>query len=274
MGKFDGKVVFITGGARGQGRSHAIAFAREGADVAVLDICSQIDTVQYEMASPTDLKETVSQVEALGRRAIAIEADVRDYDAVTSAIGRTVTELGAIDVVVANAGILPATGPKSESIQAWHDAVGVMMSGVYFTLKAAMEPMIAAGNGGSMLVTSSTAGLSAIAYDVGMLNPGEMGYTAAKTGVVGLMKNFARALGQYKIRVNAVHPMGVRTPMLDNNSFADVVAHAPAGWCGNVLGIDLIDPIEVSNAMIWLASDEARTITGSSISVDGGQLIF
>lgn len=274
MGKLDGKVVFITGGARGQGRSHAITFAKEGADVAVLDICEQIDSVQYDMASSSDLKETVRQVEELGRRCIAIEADVRDYEAVVAAIARTVDELGKLDIVIANAGILPATGPKSLEIQAWNDAVSVMLSGVYFTLKAAMTPMIEAGNGGVMLITSSTAGQSAIAYDVSLLNPGEMGYTAAKTGVIGLMKNFARALGPHGIRVNSFHPMGVATPMLDNDFFADVIANAPPGWCANTLGISLIEPIEVSNAMLWVASDDARTITGSTIAVDGGQLIL
>jgi SDR family mycofactocin-dependent oxidoreductase len=274
MGKMDGKVVFVTGAARGQGRSHAATFAREGADVAVLDICEQIDSVQYEMATPDDLKETVRLVEGFGRRAVPIQADVRDWEAVQAAVSRTVEELGKIDVVIANAGILPATGEKSLQMSAWHDAVDVMLTGVYHTLKAAMVPMIAAGNGGSMIITSSTAGLSAIAYSVDLLNPGEMGYSAAKTGVVGLMRNFARALGPHKIRVNSVHPMGVRTPMLANDFFADIVANAPPGWAGNLLGLDLIEPEDVSNAMLWLASDDARAMTGSTVAVDGGQLVL
>jgi SDR family mycofactocin-dependent oxidoreductase len=274
MGMLDGKVAFITGGARGQGRSHAVRFAEEGCDIAVLDVCAQIETVQYRMSTPNDLTETVRQVEALDRRAIAIEADVRDLDAVEAAVARTVAELGKIDIVVANAGILPATGEKSRTMAAWHDAIGVMLTGVYHTLTATMAPMIEAGEGGSMLITSSSAGLSAIAYDTDMLNPGEMGYTAAKTGVIGLMRNFARALGPHRIRVNSVHPMGVRTPMLDNDFFADIIARSPPGWCANLLGFDLIEPADVSNVMVWLASDAGRTMTGSTITPDGGQLVL
>lgn len=274
MGKMDGKVVFVTGAARGQGRSHAVTFAREGADVAALDICQQIDSVQYEMSTPDDLKETVRLVEALGRRVVPIEADVRDWDAVQAAVARTLEELGKIDVVIANAGILPATGEKSLQMSAWHDAVDVMLTGVFHTLKATMVPMIEAGNGGSMLITSSTAGLAAIAYNTDLLNPGEMGYSAAKAGVVGLMRNFARALGPHKIRVNSLHPMGVRTPMLANDFFAEIIAKAPPGWCANLLGFDLIEPEDISNAMLWLASDDARTVTGSTIAVDGGQLVL
>lgn len=274
MGKMDGKVVFVTGAARGQGRSHAVTFAREGADVAVLDICEQIDTVQYDMATADDLKETVRQIEALGRRVIPITADVRDWDAMQSAVARTIDELGNIDIVIANAGILPGTGPRSLEMAAWHDAVGVMLTGVFHTLKATMTPMIEAGNGGVMLITSSTAGLSAIAYNTDLLNPGEMGYTAAKTGVVGLMRNFARALGPHKIRVNSIHPMGVRTPMLANDFFSEIIANAPAGWCANLLGYDLIEPEDVSKTMLWLASDDAHMITGSTIAPDGGQLVL
>ena len=274
MGKMDGKVVFITGAARGQGRSHAVTFAREGADVAILDICDQIDSVQYEMATPEDLKETVRLVEDLGRRALPITADVRDWDAMQAAVASTLEEFGKIDIVIANAGILPATGVKSLEMAAWHDAVGVMLTGVFHTLKATMGPMIEAGNGGSMLITSSTAGLSAIAYNTDLLNPGEMGYTAAKAGVIGLMRNFARALGPHKIRVNSVHPMGVRTPMLANDFFAEVIANAPPGWCANLLDIDLIEPEDVSNTMLWLASEDSRSITGSTIATDGGQLVL
>jgi SDR family mycofactocin-dependent oxidoreductase len=274
MGKLDGKVAFITGGARGQGRSHAVTFAREGADIAVLDLCKQIDTVEYSMATPDDLAETARQVEALGRNVVAVEGDVRDYDTVNGAIERTVAELGRLDFVLANAGIMPTTGEPSTRLEAWDDAIATMLTGVYYTLKAAMTPMIEAGNGGSIVITSSTAGLSGIAYDVDLLNPGEMGYAAAKHGVVGLMRNFARALGPHKIRVNTVHPMGVRTPMLSNDFFAKIAASAPPGWVANVFSLDLLEPLDISNAMLWLCSEDARYVTGCTLPVDAGQLIL
>ena len=274
MGKLDGKVALITGGARGQGRSHAVTFAREGADIVVLDLCDQIDTVEYDMSRPADLAETVEQVEALGRRIIGIQGDVRDYDTVDGAVRRAVAEFGHLDIVLANAGIMPTTGEPSTRLQAWHDAIDTMLTGVYYTLKAAMTPMIEAGAGGSIVITSSTAGLSGIAYDVDLLNPGEMGYGAAKHGVVGLMRNFARALGPHKIRVNSVHPMGVRTPMLSNDFFAEIVKNAPPGWVANVFGLDLVEPLDISNALLWLCSDDARYVTGVTLPVDGGQLIL
>ncbi|WP_148573816.1 mycofactocin-coupled SDR family oxidoreductase [Nocardioides caldifontis] len=274
MGKMDGKVAFVTGAARGQGRAHAVAFAREGADVAVLDICAPVESVQYEMPTKHDLDETVRLIEAEGRRAVPIVADVRDWDAMQAAVAQTLEELGRIDVVIANAGILPATGEPSLKMKAWHEAVDILLTGVFHTLKATMTPMIEAGNGGSMIITSSTSGLFAIAFDVEMLNPGEMGYAAAKTGVVGLMRNFAKALGPHGIRVNTVHPMGVRTPMLSGDYFKEIMDRAPAGWCANALGYDLIEPEDVANTMVWLASDDSRAITGSTIACDGGQLVM
>jgi SDR family mycofactocin-dependent oxidoreductase len=274
MGKLDGKVALITGGARGQGRSHALTLAREGADIVVLDLCDQIDTVEYPMSRPDDLAETVKLVEELDRRIIAVQGDVRSWDTVTGVVDRAVNEFGHLDIVLANAGIMPTTGEPATRIQAWHDALDTMLTGVYYTLKAAMTPMIEAGSGGSIVITSSTAGLSAIAYSVELLSPGEMGYTAAKTGVVGLMKNFARVLGQYKIRVNSVHPMGVRTPMLNNDFFGKVAEEAPPGWVANAFGLDLIEPMDVSNAILWLCSDEARYVTGVPLPVDAGQLVL
>jgi SDR family mycofactocin-dependent oxidoreductase len=274
MGKFDGKVVFVTGAARGQGRAHAVEFAREGADVAVLDICAPIESVEYGTATREDLDETVRQIEEIGRKALPIVADVRDWDAMQDAVNRTVSELGGLDVVIANAGILPATGEKSQKMLAWHETVETVLTGTYHTLKAAMTPMIEAGKGGSMLITSSTSGLFAIAYDTDMLNPGEMGYTAAKTGVIGLMKNFAKALGKYGIRVNTVHPMGVNTPMLGGDYAKSIIDNAPAGWCANALGYGLLEPIDIARVMVFLASDDAKAITGSTIASDGGQVVM
>lgn len=274
MGKMDGKVVFVTGAARGQGRAHAVEFAREGADVAVLDICEQMPSCEYEGATAEDLKETVRLVEELGRRCVSVTADVRDWEAMQSAVSRTLEELGRIDVVIANAGILPATGEPSLRMSSWHEAVDVLLTGVFHTLKATMTPMIEAGNGGSMLITSSTSGLFAIAFDVEMLNPGEMGYAAAKTGVIGLMRNFAKALGKHGIRVNTVHPMGVATTMLGGDYFKEIIERAPAGWAANAMGYDLLQPEDVAKTMLWLASEDAKAITGSTIACDGGQLVM
>jgi SDR family mycofactocin-dependent oxidoreductase len=274
MGKFDGKVALITGGARGQGRSHAVNLAREGADIIVVDICRQIASVEHSMSTPEDLAETVRLVEEHDRRVVPIEADVRDYDAVRDAVERGARELGRLDIVVANAGIMATTGAPAQRMDAWHASVDTMLSGVYYTLKSAVTPMLDGGRGGSIVITSSTSGLRGVAYSVDMLSPGQMGYGAAKHGVIGLMRNFAMALGKHGIRVNCIHPMGVRTPMVVNEFFAGVQQSAPPGWMANLLEVGLIEPQDVSNAVLWLCSDEARYVTGSSLAVDSGQLIL
>jgi SDR family mycofactocin-dependent oxidoreductase len=274
MGRFDGKVALITGGARGQGRAHAEGFAREGADVIVLDICRQIPSVQYAMSTPDDLAETAKAVGGHGRRVVAIEADVRDQAAVEAAVAQGVGELGGLDFVVANAGIMATTGEPAQQIDAWQASIDTMLSGVYYTLKAAVAPMVEAARGGSIVITSSTSGLRGVAYSVDMLSPGQMGYGAAKHGVMGLMRNFAMALGKHNIRVNCIHPMGVRTPMVVNEYFGGVQAAAPPGWMANVLEVGLIEPQDVTNSVLWLCSDEARYITGSSLPVDSGQLVL
>jgi SDR family mycofactocin-dependent oxidoreductase len=274
MAKFDGKVALVTGGARGQGRSHAVSLAREGADVILVDICRQVPSVEYGMSAPEDLAETVKLVEQHDRRAVAIEADVRDYDAIRGAVEQGAGELGRLDIVVANAGIMATTGEPAQRMDAWHASIDTMLSGVYYTLKSAVAPMLATGQGGSIVITSSTSGLRGVAYNLDMLSPGQMGYGAAKHGVIGLMRNFAMALGKHGIRVNCIHPMGVRTPMVVNEFFAGVRQSAPPGWMANVLEVGLIEPQDVSNAVLWLCSDEARYVTGSTLAVDSGQLLL
>ncbi len=270
MGLFDGKVAFITGGARGQGRSHALNLARAGADVILLDICRQIDSVQYPLATPEDLEETANLVEKEGGRALAIQGDVRRWDDVEGAVREGVETFGRLDLVVANAGILASTGDQGRQLSAWHDSIDIMLSGVYFTLQAAATAMVAAGNGGSMVITSSVGGLRGAAYNLDRLTPGQVAYTAAKHGVLGIMKNFALALGPHHIRVNTVHPMGVRTPMVVNEFTADLMDGAPAGWMSNVMNVELIEPQDVSEAVMWLLSDAARYVTGTSLPVDCG----
>jgi SDR family mycofactocin-dependent oxidoreductase len=268
MGKLDGKVAFITGAARGQGRSHAVRLAQEGADIIAIDICGQIDTVPYPMSTPDDLAETAKQVEALDRRIYTAEVDVRDGAAVQRAFDAGLAELGPVEIVLANAGIAPMRENPDPRI--WDDVIGTNLTGVFNTVEAAIPSMIACDRGGSIVLTSSTAGLNGI----GGPTRGALGYAAAKHGVVGLMRGYAKLLGPHKIRVNTVHPMGVATPMVINPQFeefyqrgenARVVEISP-----RLLPINILDPVDVSNAIVWLVSDDARAVTGITLPVDAG----
>jgi SDR family mycofactocin-dependent oxidoreductase len=273
-GRLQGKVAFITGAARGQGRSHAVRLAQEGADIAAVDIAGQISTVPYPMATSADLNETATMVEAAGSRCLPLVADVRDIHAMDRAVKETLSALGRLDIVIANAGILPfGEGPRgaeslAESSERWTDAVGVMMTGVYNTVRVVQQPMIDQGEGGSIIITSSTAGLSGMHDGSG----GSAGYCAAKHGVVGLMRGYAKVLGPHGIRVNSVHPMGVATPMIVNEQFqafhadnTEVLEVSPRR-----LPIVLLEPADVTNAILWLVSDEARAVTGITLPVDAG----
>jgi SDR family mycofactocin-dependent oxidoreductase len=273
MGKFDGKVAFVTGGARGQGRSHAINLAREGADIVILDLCEQVETVQYGMSTMDDLDQTVKMIEHEDQRAVGIKGDVRDYEAVVGAVGRAVDDFGRLDLVVANAGIMPTTGEKKHELQAWRDTIDIMLTGVFHTLRAAVAPMKESGNGGSVVITGSTSSFRGVAFDEEMCNPGQVGYGAAKHGVIAIMKNFARAYGQFNIRVNMVAPAGVNTPMVVNEFFAGLQDVAPPGWMANAMNVPLAEPQDISDAVLWLLSDQARYVTGTAIPVDCGQLL-
>jgi SDR family mycofactocin-dependent oxidoreductase len=271
--RFEGKVALVTGAARGQGRSHALNLARQGADVAILDICEQIPCVEYPMADDSDLAQTARLITETGCRALAIKADVRDHAQVEAAVERTAAELGGLHGVVANAGILPTTGDAAQSLDAWHAALDIMLSGVFYTLRAATSVMLRGGVPGSMVVTASTSSFRGSAYDLDTLNPGQVGYGAAKHGVLGIVRNFAMALGPQGIRVNAVAPMGVRTPMVVNEFFAKQHSAPPPGWMANAMGVDLVEPQDVSDAVLWLLSDESRFVTGSVVPVDSGLLL-
>ena len=269
MGKLEGKVAFITGAARGQGRSHAVRLAEEGADVIAVDICAQIDSVPYPLASREDLDQTVKEVEALDRRIHAVQADVRDLAALRAAVESGVAELGAVDIVLANAGIAPMSLEPQDA--EWDDVVGVNLSGVYNTVLAAYPAMVDRGAGGSIVLTSSTAGLSGI----GGNTPGGLGYTAAKHGVVGLMRAWANYLAPHSIRVNSVHPTGVSTPMVMNDALRDFMHANPAmdPAAMNALPVDMVEPRDISNAIAWLVSDEARYVTGVTLPVDAGYTV-
>jgi SDR family mycofactocin-dependent oxidoreductase len=268
MGKLDGKVAFITGAARGQGRSHAVRLAQEGADIIAVDICAQIDTVGYPMAEPSDLDQTVKEVEALDRRIVAIQADVRDVAALRQAFEGGMAQLGPVEIVLANAGIGPGSPVPSD--QDWEDALAVNITGVWNTGRVAIPSMIEAGRGGAIVLTSSTGGLMGPGSD----SPGLLGYTVAKHGVIGLMRCWANFLAPHMIRVNSVAPTACRTPMAANLNFDDLMKFNPqlASALTNAMPVDLIEPIDVSNAIAWLVSDEARYVTGSVIPVDAGSL--
>jgi (+)-trans-carveol dehydrogenase len=262
-GPIVGKVAFITGAARGQGREHALALAREGVSIIAVDICAQIGTVRYEMSSPADLAETQKLVEESGGRIITRQADVRSLDDLTRAVRDGVAEFGRLDIVIANAGI--GSGGRSTmrlSEQEWDDVIAVNLGGVWRTLKATVPAIIEAGRGGSIVLIGSTAGLR------GMRGIGH--YAAAKHGLVGLAKTMAIELADRNIRVNCIHPTGVRTPLSMSPLVQQWAAKASPTENRNRLPVDMLDPADVSNAIRWLVSGQARYITGISLPVDAG----
>ena len=275
-GKVDGKVAFITGAARGQGRSHAVRLAQEGADVIAVDICEQVDGVLYPMSTQQDLDETVALVEKEGRRIVAAKADVRDFGALKSVVDNGVAELGRLDIVVANAGI-GATGDVLEKLEehTWQDTIDINLTGVWLSAKAAIPHLIAGGRGGSIVLTGSVGGLKGHAH-IGH-------YVSAKHGVVGLMRTLAVELGQHSIRVNSVHPTQVSSPMLMNEwtyrMFRPDLESpgpddmAPVCQTFHMLPIPWVTAEDISNAVLFLASDEARYITGVALPVDAGSCL-
>lgn len=274
MGRFDGKTAFITGGARGQGRSHALRLASEGANIAIADIAGQIATVAYPMSTPEDLAATEREIKNLGADVLTFQCDVREQSAVETAIAATDERFDGIDVVLANAGIMASYGEGAQDMQAWDDTVQTMLSGVYYTLRAVTLRMIERGRGGAICITGSTSSFRGVAYKTEMLNPGQMGYGAAKHGILSLMKNFAMVLGKHGIRVNTVIPAGVSTTMIDNDFFGrDLADDAPGGWMANVMEHGPVEPEEITNAVTWLCSDEARFVTGQALAVDLGTLL-
>jgi SDR family mycofactocin-dependent oxidoreductase len=276
-GRVEGKVAFVTGAARGQGRSHAIRLAEEGADIIAIDLAAQVDSVPYPMATPDDLAQTVKEVEALDRRIVATQADVRDYGAVKAALDDGVAQLGRLDIVAANAGIFSFGRADVLEEQTWQDMIDVNLTGVWHATKAAIPHLKAGGHGGSMILTSSTAGL--------MPFENMAHYTAAKHGVVGLMRVLAVELAPDFIRVNSVHPTTVNTDMIHNSATYELFAPdlAPEQRTKEVLGerfqtlntlpIRWVEARDISNAVLFLASDEARYITGVTLPVDAGSLL-
>lgn len=274
MKLLEGKVVLVTGGARGQGRAHALVSARHGADIVLVDLAKQLDTVSYPMARPEDLKETAAAVEALSQRALAIEADVRDRTQMTEAVQRTIAQFGRIDALIANAGIWTIAPFWELTDQQWEETISVNLTGVWQSVRAVAPHMIERQSG-SIVVTSSSNGIRP-AYNYAH-------YIASKFGVTGLMQAMALELRPYGVRCNAVHPGGTRTPMVDNQDAWDRIAgHKGASpdvydnrnrGGGGLGGRTFNDPEDIANAVLYLNSDRASRVTGISLSVDGGAML-
>jgi (+)-trans-carveol dehydrogenase len=276
-GRVEGKVAFITGAARGQGRSHAVRLAQEGADIIAIDICKPISrSSQIAPATPDDLAETADLVKAQNRRVVTAEVDVRDYDALKAVVDSGVEQLGRLDIIVANAGIGNGGATLDKTSESdWTDMIDINLSGVWHTVKAGVPHLLSGGRGGSIVLTSSVGGLKAY--------PHTGHYIAAKHGVVGLMRTFAVELGAQNIRVNSVHPTNVNTPMFMNEGTMKLFRPdlenpgpddlAVAAQFMHVLPVGWVEPVDISNAVLFLASDEARYVTGLTLTVDAGSML-
>lgn len=274
-GRVEGKVAFITGAARGQGRSHAVRLAEEGADIIAVDVCDDIPTVRpfYSGATVEDLQETVRLVEGMGRRIVARTADVRDTEQLRAALDEGVEQLGALNVVVANAGVF-TFGRQTHLVDesTWRELIDINLTGVWHTVKVATPHLLAAGEGGSVIIISSLAGFKGLANTAA--------YTTTKHGLAGLMKVLVNEFGPNRIRVNCIHPNAIDTPMIKNEAtyrlFRPDLEHptaddASSSFAGlNPMGEPFIDPIHVSNAVLFLASDESFFVSGAQLPVDGG----
>ena len=274
-GRVRGQVAVVTGAARGQGRAHSLRLAEEGADLVLLDAAHTIETIDYVMPTVGDLEAVAEEVRDLGRRAVVVQADVRDSETVSTGIRDAAEELGRLDILVANAGVLGAAKPSWElSLEEWSTVVDINLTGVWTCIRAGLPPMMAAGNGGSVILVSSIAGLRGV--------PNVANYAAAKHGLVGLAGSVANEVAEHGIRVNTIHPTNVRTPMIDNPTSAKIFRpdlESPTLDDGtevlqriNLLPTPWIDPEDVSAAVLWLASAESRYVTGAAIPVDAGML--
>ena len=272
-GRVEGKVAFITGAARGQGRAHAVRMAQEGADIIAVDICKQIDSVAIPLATPEDLAETADLVKGHNRRIYTAEVDTRDFDALKAAVDAGVEQFGRLDIIVANAGIGNGGATLDKTSEGdWTDMIDVNLGGVWKTVKAGVPHILAGGRGGSIILTSSVGGLKAY--------PHTGHYVAAKHGVVGLMRTFAVELGAQNIRVNSVHPTNVNTPLFMNDGTmklfrTDLENPGPddmkvVGQMMHTLPIGWVEPEDIANAVLFLAGRDSTWITGQCLSVDGG----
>lgn len=271
VGSIDGKVAFITGVARGQGRSHAIRLAREGANIIGIDICADIPANGYPMASREELDETIARVEEAGGKMLGTVADVRDFEQVKAAMDAGVEQFGRLDIVLANAGIAPLAFRQltiEEELAQWRAVTGVNLDGAYHTAWAAIPHLLTGNRGGVIIFTSSTAGIKGF----GGLQGGGLGYAASKHGIVGLMRTLANALAPLSIRVNTVHPTAVNTMMATNPDMTEFLEKNPdAGpHLQNPMPVGMLEPEDISAAIAYLVSDEAKYVTGVTFPVDAG----
>ncbi|NLU65332.1 mycofactocin-coupled SDR family oxidoreductase [Rhodococcus sp. HNM0563] len=265
--RFESKVVFITGAARGQGRAEAVRFAQEGADIIAVDACSEFSSTAYAGATRDDLDETVRLVEATGRRIVATVADVRDFDSLSQALAAGVETFGRLDVVIANAGICSGGLSWEISLEQWKETVDVNLTGVFHTAKAAVPHLLATGDGGSIVFTSSVSGIKG--------TPFTGHYAATKHGIVGLAKTMANELGEHRIRVNTVHPAGVETGMTVSDLHPLIAKYASTlgPIYMNSLPYQILQADDVASVVAWVCSDEAKYITGAQVPIDLGNLI-
>ena len=276
MSKLQGKVAFVTGAARGQGRSHALRLAEDGADVVAVDLCADTATVPYPLGTADELAETAALVEKAGRRCVTATADVRSLEQLGAAVNAAKEAFGHIDILVANAGIWSlSTDSWSLEEETWQTMIDVNLTGQWKTAKAVVPTMIEQGTGGAITITSSSIGLKA--------TTGNVHYTTAKHGVIGLVRTLAHELAPHRIRVNAICPTAVGTTMIKNDSLyalfrpdlaSPSLADAEPGLAGlNLLDVSLIEPADVSAAISWLVSDDARYVTGIALPVDAGSTV-
>ncbi len=271
MSGLEGKVAFITGAARGQGRSHAVRLAREGADILAVDICADTPSIDYPNATRAELDETAQLVEAEGRKVVALTADVRDLTGLQKAFDEGISSLGRVDVILANAGVV-RLGDGGDPAVVWGDIIGTNLTGAWNTISVALPTLRAGGGGGCIIITSSTAGLRASPGS----GIGQVAYTAAKTGLVGLMKQLAVTLAPESIRVNSVHPTGVKSGMTMNEAMMSLALQAAEGGDNsisamqNAMPVDILEPEDISDAVAFLVSDQAKWITGVALPVDAG----
>ena len=262
-------VAVITGAARGQGRSHAEALARDGYDIIAIDRCADIDSIPYPLATPADLEDTAQLVKSHGRRVVTAVADVRNLAELENCIGTGIEQLGELRTVVANAGVVAMGKPAPIDEGVFHDILDTNLVGVWHTIAATVPSIIRAGQGGSIILISSMQGLVGRGGDG---SAAAFAYAASKHGVVGLMRSAANAYAAQNIRVNSVHPTGVATPMIFNEHMATVFTDNPqlAAMSGNLLPVPFVEAVDVTNVVTFLASENARYITGVAMPVDAG----
>lgn len=279
-GPLEGRVAFITGAARGQGRAHAVRLAEDGADIIAIDICAPVsDTITYPAPTPDDLAETVRAVEATGRKVLARQVDIRDLAALEQVVADGVEQFGRLDIVVANAGVLSWGRLWEMSEEQWDTVIDVNLNGTWKTIRAAVPAMIEAGNGGSIIIVSSSAGLKA--------TPGNGHYSASKHGLTAMTNGLALEAGEYGIRVNSIHPYSIDTPMVEKEAMMEIFSkyptflhsfapmpYKPVAHAGKAGLNEFMTPEEVSDVVAWLAGDGSATISGSQIAVDRGTMKY